>query len=263
VKDYLALKYRGARVDLLISLDNTALDMLVSERASLFPGVPAVFGGYNNFIASVISGRPAVTGIAEMEDGEGTIRLALSLFPHMRRALVIAYQTTTGLAARQEIKELEPEFSGRLEFTFLPASTYDEAAEAVALLPKDSFALLLAYSTDREGLSLCIQESTEKLTTLSRVPVFGTVEARLVHGIVGGSLLEGEEHGGRDRPRGSFSHTAARRSSSPRYSTSITSYPRRRRCSRASSERTWSFLFRFPRRLGTSGRIMRRENRRS
>ena len=49
VKDYLAAKYRDRKFDLVIVLDNSALSMALNYREELFPGVPIVFAGINDF----------------------------------------------------------------------------------------------------------------------------------------------------------------------------------------------------------------------
>ena len=88
LKDHLIRKYQHRRVDLLIALDNPALDLALKYRRELFTGVPIVFAGINGFRPELLS-QDEITGVAETEDMEGALKLALSLHPNTRHVLAI------------------------------------------------------------------------------------------------------------------------------------------------------------------------------
>ncbi|MCU7928576.1 MAG: hypothetical protein KZQ97_19345 [Candidatus Thiodiazotropha sp. (ex Dulcina madagascariensis)] len=60
--------YGKMRFDLIIASDNNAYDFLRTYRDELFPGVPVVFCGVNNFEPEQLQGIPAFTGVAEIFD---------------------------------------------------------------------------------------------------------------------------------------------------------------------------------------------------
>ena len=151
MKVYLAGKYRGQRVDLVIVLDNPALDMVVHNRTELFPGVPLVFAGINHFTPAMLQGRGKVTGVLEQEDITGTLELMLTLHPRAKEVLVIHDYTTSGKLMRQEIEAIVPKFRDRVQIKFLPPATFQEVIDLMRALPPSSLGLFAAFSTDRMG----------------------------------------------------------------------------------------------------------------
>ena len=65
-----AAKYHKIKPDIIISSDNNAFDFLLSNRDRLFPGVPVIFCGINNYSDSLIRNQVNITGIAEDFDFE-------------------------------------------------------------------------------------------------------------------------------------------------------------------------------------------------
>ena len=194
---FLASKYATERLDLVIALDNPALDLLVSHPSELFPGVPVVFAGISDVDAAVRgAGRP-VTGVAELMDVKGTIELMLRLRPRTSEILILDDTTISGASARHETEGLQGVFAGRVTLRYLPPSTFEAARDAIAALPSDALALVHSYSTDATGRTMSLAESTQFLTSAARVMVFGVHETRLGSGIAGGMLLGGDEHGRR------------------------------------------------------------------
>lgn len=196
-RDYLTDKYRTIKVDLIVVLDNQALDMIVRYRKTFFPSVPVVFAGVNDFSPSKLAGRKGITGVAELLDIQGTLETALSLHPRTREVYVIHDQTATGIAVHREMESVAKKFQNRVAIRYLPPVTFEEAELYMRSLPANSLGLILSYTTDRRGKSISLDESTRRLTSTSSVPVYATHVTRLGHGIVGGHLLEGTEHGRR------------------------------------------------------------------
>ncbi|MHB8068421.1 MAG: ABC transporter substrate binding protein [Desulfobaccales bacterium] len=197
MRDYLASKYRGKRIDLVIALDNSALEMAAQYRQEVFPGVPLVFAGINNFTPAMLRGRKKVTGVAEVEDIAGTLELALTLHPHTREVVMIHDYTTSGLAARRDMEAAARQFQDRVQFRFLPPSTFQEFVGQLQSLPANSLGLITSFVTDREGKVLSTAAGTRLCAASMDFPLYGTHDTRLGHGIVGGCLLNGAAHGKR------------------------------------------------------------------
>ncbi len=195
VKDYLVAKYRGLRPDVVIALDNPALEMLLRYHTELFPGAPIVFAGISDAQSIPVPSGVEVTGVEENTDLPGTLRLAFTLHPNARHVLLMCDTTVTGKAVQHEVAPRIPAFSSHASFEFLPASTWEEAALRIASLPRDSFLVILSYATDRAGVTRPLAESTRFVTASSPVPVYSLHATRLGYGIVGGMLLVGTEHG--------------------------------------------------------------------
>ncbi|MBA4395660.1 MAG: hypothetical protein C0407_19075, partial [Desulfobacca sp.] len=119
VKDFLTKKYRGQKFDLVIALDNPALETALGHRQELFPGTPIVFGGINNFTPSMLAGQEKVTGVAEVIGLADTLNIALSLHPQTEEVFVVHDYTMSGLASKREIEALLPAFRDRVHIKSL------------------------------------------------------------------------------------------------------------------------------------------------
>lgn len=187
--------HRDHKPNLLMVLDNPALNFLLAARNELFPGIPAVFAGINDFRPELILGQEGITGVAEVQDMAGTVALALSLHPRTEKILAIHDHTTSGLAVKQDMMPVVEQFKGRVQIDFTPDMTMEELRETLRKLPANSVAIILSFVTDTQGKTFSRKESTELITSAGHVPVYAMHETRMGFGIEGGYLLSGEEHG--------------------------------------------------------------------
>ena len=54
---YFKAKFRNSRFDVIITSDNNALEFITEYRDKLFPGVPVVFCGVNDFHPNMLEGQ--------------------------------------------------------------------------------------------------------------------------------------------------------------------------------------------------------------
>ena len=195
LKEMLTRKYRERPPDLVIALDNPALDLLRAYPDELFAGIPVVFAGINGFQPQMLEDRPGMTGVAEVQDIAGTLDLALRLHPGTRQVLVVHDDTASGLALRQELEPILPGLRERVQIDFASAGTLPALERQLAALPADRLVLLLTYVTDAAGHVYPRAESTRRMAAASAAPLYAMHQIRLGHGIVGGMLLDGRQHG--------------------------------------------------------------------
>lgn len=188
-------KFSKLQVSLVIAVDDPALDFALKYRAKLFPGAPIVFCGINDFGPEMIAGQAKVTGVAQLLDIRGTVELMLKVHPGTREILVVHDYTSTGLATRsQAAKELR-ELAGGVAIRYLDNLSTGQMLRRIKELPPSSLVLALSYSRDREGAVFDLAKAAEMLGEQSPVPVYAVHEEHIGHGIIGGSLLGGREHG--------------------------------------------------------------------
>lgn len=197
MKDFLLQKYRDEKFDLIVALDEPALDLLIQNGKEFFPETPVVFAGITEDKSGYARKRKKITGVIEKQDIKHTLELALDLHPGTREIMVINDSTVSGASARRNTETLVPQFSGRVNFSFLPQCTFEEARELISALPDKTLILLNSYATDSTEKSLSTEESSRLIVSASKVPVYGVHKNRLGDGIVGGYLLGGREHGRR------------------------------------------------------------------
>ncbi len=197
MKSLIRGKYADEKFDLVVALDNPALNLLLNHRNELFKGVPLIFGGINDFDFQMLESHENVTGVAQIMNVGQTIETALKLHPDTRKILVLHDYTSTGLAMRRELEKLAPNFSDKVKIIFSNPMTFEEAIDEMRSIPADSLALILTFVTDRHGKTTSIDQSVKTLTSATDRPVYSTHFNAIGHGVVGGSVVGGMKHGRR------------------------------------------------------------------
>lgn len=151
LRRFLADKYAGRQFAVILASDDNALDFLLTYRNELFPGVPVVFCGINNFQDGRIAGQSAMTGVTEDIDLQGTLETALQLHSRTRTVAVIDDLSTSGRANLERLRQIAPRFKDRVEFLELVGLRAADLQTALAGLPADSLILRLAYFRDPDG----------------------------------------------------------------------------------------------------------------
>jgi PAS domain S-box-containing protein len=195
LRDLMFKKYQHLNVDVIISSDDHALSFLLGNRDHLFPGVPIVFCGVNDYSESLLAGQSRITGVVEDVDIRQTIGMALHLHPSAAKMVIVNDATKTGLANKRVIERLLPEFSGQAEFEFLESMTITDLLSTLQHLSSNTIVLLMSYNRDAAGrvfdYDTCIKLISEKCP----VPIYGIWDFYLGKGIVGGKLTSGRAQG--------------------------------------------------------------------
>ena len=188
-------KYQNNQPDVIILSDNNALNFLLASRERLFPGVPVVFCGINNFDDSLIAGKEQITGVAEDFDLKGTIELALRLHPRTKRIAAISDITPTGVINLERVRQTMLQFKDAVEFMELAKLSVDELKEALRGLPSNTVLLKLSFYRDRKGKFFCEKESTHILTESCDLPIYSLWDWTIAHGVLGGMVINGRLQG--------------------------------------------------------------------
>jgi len=195
LKQTYKFRYSNQKIDLIIVSDNNAFDFLLKERDDLFPGVPIVFCGINNFEDRMILGQKGITGIVEDIDIAGTIQLLLRLHPDTTQIAVVNDSTPTGLQNQEKLKKTIPLFESSVEFLDMIDLSVMELKYSLSKLPMNSAVLLFTFHYDRTGRHLTTEEYLSSVTESSHVPVYGFWDQYMGLGITGGVVVNGKEHG--------------------------------------------------------------------
>jgi len=193
--DYLARKYRDRRPDVILASDDNALEFLLEHRDRLFPGAPVVFCGVNDFRPERLNGRHGFTGVVERTDIAGTIDIALSLMPRLRRLALVSDATETGEACRQLFRQTTAPYADRLELTEICGLRFSETAKALSALPPDAAVLYMGLLRDPDGRSMTVEQSLDFIRASTPQPVFGVWDFVLGRHVVGGVVVSGRNQG--------------------------------------------------------------------
>jgi PAS domain S-box-containing protein len=195
LRQLLKYKYQNIRFSAILATDNDAFNFLKAYRGQLFGDVPVVFAGVNFFNDRMLDGFDHVTGVAETIETDQTIALMHQLYPKARRIVVVVDDTTTGVALRKELLPLAAAYKGKIDFEFWDALTLEQMRQRLPTLGQDALVLLMAYARDSAGTYIDFAEIASLVSKLSPVPVFGTWDFFMGHGIVGGRLTNAAAQG--------------------------------------------------------------------
>jgi two-component system, cell cycle sensor histidine kinase and response regulator CckA len=196
IQTFIMSKLKGTNPDLVIVSDNAALDFMLKYRDRLFPDVPLVFCGINDYHPSMISNHYGITGVVEDVSIIETVTLALQFHPKTEKIVVIG---RTSVAAdkynRDSFVAALPGLPARIQVIFwddLPAS---ELKVKMKKLEDDTIIFLNGLIQDDAGRQLMYGETTKWISAYSSVPLYSLWDVYLGYGIVGGKLVSGYRQG--------------------------------------------------------------------
>jgi signal transduction histidine kinase len=187
VRDWYLREYRDRKPDLIIAIDDSALQFMLDSHTRFFPGIPVVFcGGAKNLVDnskldSYFAGVWMVPQFAKNMDA------ALQLKPGTKHVVVVG--GSAGQDRRYEalaMKELRS-YESRLEFTYLTDLEMPALLERLKRLPSDTIVLYLTLTRDAAGTRFI--EATQSLPMViaaANAPVFAMLDVFVGQGSVGG-----------------------------------------------------------------------------
>jgi PAS domain S-box-containing protein len=194
----LAAKYAGYRHDIVVVSDNFAFDFAIQYRKQLFPDLPIVFCGYNNFRPNVLKGISNVTGVNEEVDFAKTVELAIRVQPAVRNLVFII---STGDASNRRMAKvaeatLFPELRKGYNVIVLKDASMAEISSRLGALPPDSAVFLVGMTSDLiEGRRPTPVENGCMILAVSPVPVYSFWDFHLGTGVLGGNIIAGLDQG--------------------------------------------------------------------
>jgi signal transduction histidine kinase len=182
--DYIFLKYRGRRIDLVIAVADRALEFVREHRDELFPGAPVVYAGLGDPAVFGSDVRDGVTGVLRGAAYAETLALALQLHPSTERAFVIARSASADSQAG--MREVLRPFQSRVQLAFLDDETVEGLLASVRAIPPRSVVLFIGYPHVIAGRVTGGADLVPLVTAASPAPVYGTNEDYIGRGAVGG-----------------------------------------------------------------------------
>ncbi len=186
LSDFLRVKYKQERIDLVIAIQSAAIDFITERRSELFADTPVVF-----LSLSPLGRRPAnSTGVIAELDLAATLALAVALQPDIRHVFVVSGagvpDRTYERLTRAQLRPFEP----RLTITYLSGLTTKDLETRLATLPEHSVVYYLVVYQDGAGHDLSPMAFGERVAAIARAPTYTWSDALMGRGIVGGSLLD-------------------------------------------------------------------------
>jgi signal transduction histidine kinase len=186
--DFLRLKYKGRRFDLVIGMDDLTLDFMDRTRNELFRDVPVVFFANAQPTRRITNS----TGVIVERDLRGTVALALGLQPDLQHVFVVSGAGSGDKEYEQQARAQFRSFEPRLAFTYLSGLPTKELEARLATLPDHSIVYYLIVSRDGAGENFHPLDYVDRVTKVAAAPTYCWVDSAINHGIVGGSLKSQE-----------------------------------------------------------------------
>lgn len=190
VMDLFRRKFADTQFDLIAVSDNDAFNFINTYGEELFPDVPIVFVGVNDFKPEWIKGKE-ITGVMETFDVASNIRLALEMHPSLKQMIVIGDESVTGRAIRKQVIEGLPKIDKGLKVQFWTDLPHREIIRRVQQVPPDTFFYFIPMYREIDGQFYSAQELLQKVHDSTSAPLYSNWRFLLGHGILGGRLISG------------------------------------------------------------------------
>ncbi len=179
----LAEKYRKVDLDAVITESQQAAALLLSN--------PGLFGDASRYILHFAPSTALEPGTGRerrystASDLETALRTIPMLLPSVRRIVVVADRSGTGLARSEQIRGMASAFAPT------PIEIWDDYTQAELLarardLSADAAIFYLPVQRDRNGTPLSAASIAAELSAVAPVPVFSHFDSLIGTGIVGG-----------------------------------------------------------------------------
>ena len=186
--DFLRLKYRGIRFDVVIALHDVAIEFVNRNRDSLFPGTPQVF-----LANAPTPAAPNSVVLVHRRNFAATLSLIEQLQPDARNVYVVTGAAAADKDFEDAFRAQAPASPTRLTLNYLSGLPTDALLRQLAKLPEHSAVYYLLITEDGAGKKYHPLEYVDRVTEAANAPTYSWVESTMDHGIVGGSLYSQEE----------------------------------------------------------------------
>jgi PAS domain S-box-containing protein len=193
--DFLRVKYRNQKIDLLIPVGGAAFSFLKAHGNALFPGTPIVFCFVPKLQVEALKLPPNSTGVIGWVDVQGTLAAALKLQPGTRRVVLVVGAGKIERIYQKIAREALRPYESRFEITFLTDLPLPEILKQLENLPPQTFVIYLSLFSDSTGQTFVPREVAGRVAQAANAPVYGLWENLLGQGIVGGHLTSFTEQG--------------------------------------------------------------------
>jgi signal transduction histidine kinase len=183
-RDFLRLKYRDHRFDVVIALQDVALEFVGDNRNELFPDTPVVY-----FSGSPGARRiPDSTGVISNLNFSDTLAMALQLQPDIQRVFVVSGAEESDKEYESLVRVQFQPFEPRVGITYLAGLATNDLEARLAALPAQSIIYYVLASRDGADNIVHPLEYLDGLAAVANAPIYCWVDSAMDHGIVGGSL---------------------------------------------------------------------------
>ena len=189
IVESLRARFASAHLDLIVTVSAAATRFYLRHRDELFGNTPVQAMGAEERTIADLPLRPG-DGVVGVRSNLGNrIEQILSLLPGTRNVAVVTGDSPQERFWVDQLRKELQRFEGTITFDWLNGLSLAQMKRRVAALQEGSVVYAGMLYMDAARTPLKRMEVLEELKAISNVPIFGTYEADLGHGIVGGPLV--------------------------------------------------------------------------
>ena len=181
-REFLRLKYQGVRFDLVVAMQDAAVEFVKSHR-DLFHDAPAVFLSNNR--ALTLGANAA--GVVHERKFDGTPALIRLLQPDVRHLFIVTGAAAADKQYETDVRQQLRADSG-LTLTFLSGLPTNELERRLSALPERSAVYYVLVTEDGAGDKFHALQYADRVAATANAPTYCWVDSVMDHGVVGGSL---------------------------------------------------------------------------
>lgn len=195
LKKVYKIKYKDAHFDLILSIGNNSYDFLKNNKEELFKNTPVVFVGLIDYNEKNIDNRDEYTGIIEHLSIKENFDLIIKLHPNIKKIYVLNDYLKTGLAVKENIKNVIKKENYNVEFVFNKNLKIQELQKELDSLSSDTILYLGSYFTDKEGHSFSLDNFNKYIIEYVKIPIYVHEKVFLSKNVMGGVVVNNYKQG--------------------------------------------------------------------
>ena len=190
----LMAQYGGQRVDMLVALQQPALNFALSQLAELEPTAPLLTDSEPH-TKYLTTNQRRIFHYPIVPDVGATVKEVMELMPRTRRIVIPGGVSEADRAfQRQAEVDLAP-WLRRLQVEFLQNMSWAEQMRYIANLSPDTVVVTGMFNRDRDGYTLPTIDATRDTMRAASVPVFTLFDTVVGEGAVGGAVRNLQQSG--------------------------------------------------------------------
>lgn len=192
---YMSVKYDKYSPDIIYVTDDNALTFALKHSQSLFPGVPVIFSGVNNYSIKDTLDQRRVTGVFEKKDISRNLQLLNHIDPYVEDILVVGDDSNTYKAIETEVRNQLKQLPD-INATFIARHSINDLLSSIKNhSSKYLFLTTLGGITDTTGHTLPLNKTLSAISQSGNFIILSMEDAYVTDGILGGFVTSGHQQG--------------------------------------------------------------------
>ena len=188
IQDLLRKKYAERHIDLIVTVQQPALNWLLNEGQEIAADAPIISLQAPLPTAAEVKSRHVLSLLTSF-DIKGTLAHALALFPDTKRVFFVSGSSDADKKMAAQAARIAEPLKGALEFEYSADLSMDSMLKRTATLPPHSLIIFTQYNRDSSGLVTVAYEVESMIVKAANAPVFGLYDFNLINGGIGGSVI--------------------------------------------------------------------------